>query len=297
MTVHRTFTAAVAGAALLLLAAPLAALLAVLPAAPALAHGAMTSPVSRAAACGTEGGRRARSRACQAALDSSGVSSFDDWDTVRVPGVNGRDRQRIPDGQLCSGGIAGFAGLDAARSDWPSTTLRAGDEVTFTYRATIPHRGTFRLYLTADGYDPATPLRWADLEPKPFLTATDPPLRDGSYRIEGTLPRGRTGKALLYTVWQNSDTPDTYYSCSDVVLKGPAGGSGAAEGGDAGSAGGGDGTASAKAPPEEAPTADVGAVDPAAASGPGGVLPLVVGAAAILAVVVGRVMALRGRRL
>jgi chitin-binding protein len=288
MTVHRTFTAAVAGAALLLLAA--------LPAAPALAHGAMTRPVSRAAACGTEGGERAQSRACRAALDASGVASFGDWDTVRVPGVNGRDRERIPDGQLCSGGIPAFAGFDAARSDWPSTSLRAGDEITFTYRATIPHRGTFRLYVTADGYDPTTPLRWADLEREPFLTVKDPSLRDGSYRFEGTLPPDRTGKAVIYAVWQNSDTPDTYYSCSDVVFKGPAGtgGSGAAEGGDAGA--GTDGAAASEAPPDEAPTADVGAVDPAAATGPDGRLPLLVGAAAIFAILAGGAMALRGRR-
>lgn len=25
---------------------------------------------------------------------------------------------------------------------------------------------------------------------------------------------------MLYTVWRNSDTPDTYYSCSDLVLTG-----------------------------------------------------------------------------
>ena len=32
----------------------------------------------------------------------------------------------------------------------------------------------------------------------------------------------RTGRHLLYIVWQNSSTPDTYYSCSDLVFPEPA---------------------------------------------------------------------------
>ena len=48
---------------------------------------------------------------------------------------------------------------------------------------------------------------------------TDPPLRDGSYQMPGRLPAGLTGRHLIYTVWQSSDTPDTYYSCSDVLFR------------------------------------------------------------------------------
>jgi chitin-binding protein len=29
---------------------------------------------------------------------------------------------------------------------------------------------------------------------------------------------------VIYTIWQNSETPDTYYSCSDVLLTGAGGG-------------------------------------------------------------------------
>lgn len=29
---------------------------------------------------------------------------------------------------------------------------------------------------------------------------------------------GKTGRHLIYTIWQSSSTPDTYYSCSDVVF-------------------------------------------------------------------------------
>ncbi|GAA4675113.1 lytic polysaccharide monooxygenase auxiliary activity family 9 protein [Phytohabitans rumicis] len=189
--------------------------------APAMAHGALTTPVSRLAACGTEG-ESGDSAACVAALTASGTDKFDDWDNLRLPNVGGRDREVIPDGQLCSAGIDRYRGLDLARKDWPSTRLTAGAGLSFAYRGTIPHEGTFRLYVTRDGYDPTAPLAWSDLETKPFLTAKDPSFTGGSYRFKGTLPAGKVGRHLIYTIWQNSSTPDTYYSCSDVVFAAPA---------------------------------------------------------------------------
>jgi predicted carbohydrate-binding protein with CBM5 and CBM33 domain len=185
--------------------------------APASAHGALTNPVSRLAACGTEGDS-AGTAACVAARKAS-RNDFEDWDNLRLPDVDGRDREVVPDGKLCSAGLSRYQGLDLPRDDWPATTLTPGADLTFAYRGTIAHKGTFRLYVTRDGYDPTAPLSWSDLESKPFLTATDPALRSGSYRIKGELPSGKTGRHLIYTIWQNSDTPDTYYSCSDVVFK------------------------------------------------------------------------------
>jgi chitin-binding protein len=182
---------------------------------PAAAHGAPAQPPSRSAFCGPEGGAQARSAACRAAVAAG--ADVSQWDNIRLPGVDGRDRQAVPDGRLCSGGIARFAGLDLARTDWPTTRLEAGSTFTFGYRATIPHKGRFRLYVTRPGYDPGRPLTWADLEDTPFLSVTDPPLRDGSYRIRGRLPE-RNGRHIIYTIWQTTSTPDTYYSCSDVVF-------------------------------------------------------------------------------
>ncbi|HEY7485211.1 MAG TPA: lytic polysaccharide monooxygenase [Streptosporangiaceae bacterium] len=205
-----------------------APLLTTLLAGPADAHGAMAGPMSRTMGCGPEGGRYARSKACQAAMKVSGAQALRDWDNLRVSGVAGRDRQKIPDGRLCSGGLAAYKGLDLARADWPATRLTSGAPFTFTYRETIPHRGAFKLYITRNGYNPLRRLRWADLETRPFAVVTDPPIRDGSYIIKGRLPRGKSGRHLIYTIWQNSSTPDTYYSCSDVVFGGKAGGAAAA---------------------------------------------------------------------
>ncbi|MGW4676976.1 lytic polysaccharide monooxygenase auxiliary activity family 9 protein [Micromonospora taraxaci] len=188
-----------------------------LTATPAGAHGAPTDPVSRAAACGPEG-RYAATSACRAAVKAG--AAVREWDNVRVAAINGRDRERIPDGELCSGGLSAYRGLDLPRTDWPSTELTSGATFTFRYRTTIEHRGTFRLYVTTADYDPKAPLTWGDLEARPFLTLSDPPVRAGAYQLAGRLPAGRTGRHLIYTIWQNSSTPDTYYSCSDVVFRG-----------------------------------------------------------------------------
>lgn len=210
MTAHRTAAAAVA------------VVLTVGAAGTAQAHGAPTDPVSRVFACGPEGVQR-ESAVCRAAVAANGGVAFDEWDNLRLADVRGRDREFIPDGQLCSAGLDAYKGLDIAREDWPATTLTAGARFALTYLSTIPHKGTFHLYLTKAGHDPTVPLRWDDLISEPVGTATDPRLVDGAYRISGQLPAGQTGRHVLYTVWRNSSTPDTYYSCSDLVLTGESG--------------------------------------------------------------------------
>ncbi|MEE3919800.1 lytic polysaccharide monooxygenase [Micromonospora sp. BRA006-A] len=83
--------------------AALAAVAATVPltAAPAAAHGAPTSPLSRAAACGPEGGR-AQTPACRAAVAAG--AAVREWDNIRVARIDGRDRERIPDGESAAAG-------------------------------------------------------------------------------------------------------------------------------------------------------------------------------------------------
>ncbi|MFE0436640.1 lytic polysaccharide monooxygenase [Streptomyces nigra] len=200
-------------------------LLTVWAAGPAAAHGAPTDPVSRVYACSPEGGAASRSAACRAAVAANGAP-FTAWDNLRIANVNGRDRQVVPDGGLCSGGLPAYRGLDLARSDWPSTRLAPGATLTMRYASTIPHTGAFQLYLTKPGYDPAKPLKWSDLPDRPFAEVKDPALTNGVYRMTVRLPSDRSGRHVLYTVWRNTSTPDTYYSCSDVVF--PAEGKGGA---------------------------------------------------------------------
>lgn len=231
MTAHRAALAALAATAL-----PLS----LLAAGPAHAHGAPTDPVSRAYACSPDGGARSGTAACRAARAANG-GTLGAWDNLRIANVAGRDRQVVPDGRLCSGGLPAYRGLDAARSDWPATTLRQGATLTLTYASTIPHNGTFLFFLTRQGWDPSKPLRWSDLPERPFAQVRDPALSQGAYRMRLTLPPDRTGRHVLYTIWRNTSTPDTYYSCSDVVLtkagSGSASGTSDGNGGSGGAAG------------------------------------------------------------
>ncbi|WP_405534902.1 lytic polysaccharide monooxygenase [Streptomyces sp. NBC_00075] len=257
MTAHRrtlsaaalSCTAAVAALLLLTLSA----------AAPAQAHGAPTKPVSRAYACSPDGGSTAGTAACRAALTANGGAPFTFWDNLRVADVNGRDRAVIPDGKLCSGGLSDYRGLDIARADWPSTTLSPGARLTMTYRSTIPHTGTFKMFLTKPGYDPAEPLKWSDLPDKPFAEVKDPAMTGDAYRIDMTLPSDRTGRHVLYTIWQNSSTPDTYYSCSDVVF--PTAKSSTSGSGDTGASA--TATPAAQTEPTRSPTPAEAAEEPA----------------------------------
>ncbi|MGW1064986.1 lytic polysaccharide monooxygenase auxiliary activity family 9 protein [Streptomyces aureus] len=263
MTAYRTATAAAVA-----LAAPL--LLTTWAAGTASAHGAPTSPVSRVYACSPEGGSQNATAACRAAIAANG-SPFTAWDNLRVGGVNGRDRSVIPDGKLCSGGLPAYKGLDLARADFPATRLTPGAHLTMKYSSTIAHTGTFKLYLTKQGYSPTRPLKWSDLPEKPFASVTDPALVSGAYRIGATLPSDRTGRQMLFTIWQNSSTTDTYYSCSDVVFPGgstaakPAGSGGTSKPAASGTKGA-SAKASAAADRSATPTPSPTAASPSAGS-------------------------------
>ncbi|MEE4422879.1 MULTISPECIES: lytic polysaccharide monooxygenase [Streptomyces] len=215
--------------------APLA--LTVLAATPAAAHGSMSDPVSRVMACYAEGPESPKSAACKAAVQAGGAQAFYDWNGVRDGNAGGRSKEKIPDGKLCSAGNAEFKGLDLPRADWPASKMRAGKH-TFRYKATAPHKGSFELYLTKPGYDPRKPLKWSDLESKPFAKVTDPRLTNGEYVFDGTVPQ-RSGRHLIYSIWQRSDSPEAFYTCSDVVF---------------GKDSGGTRTATAPAPAASAPT-------------------------------------------
>ncbi|CAM5385635.1 chitin-binding protein [Streptomyces avidinii] len=197
-------------------------------ASPAAAHGSMTDPVSRVAACYAEGPESPKSAACKAAVAASGSQAFYDWNAVNIANAAGQSKALIPDGQLCSAGNSKYKGLDLARADWPASPLAPGAH-TFRYKGTAPHKGSFELYVTKDGYDPSKPLKWSDLEPAPFVKVTDPGMQNGDYVFSGTVPN-KTGRHLVYSVWQRSDSPEAFYSCSDVVFGKDTGGSGAGTG-------------------------------------------------------------------
>ncbi|MFE0810099.1 lytic polysaccharide monooxygenase [Streptomyces sp. NPDC058794] len=226
--------------------APLA--LTTLAAAPASAHGSMGDPVSRVSQCHAEGPENPKSDACKAAVAAGGTQALYDWNGIRIGNAAGKHQELIPDGKLCSANDPAFKGMDLARADWPATSVSSGS-YTFKYRVTAPHKGTFKVYITKPGYDPAKPLGWGDLDlSAPVATATDPAASGGFYTFAGKLPE-RSGKHLLYAVWQRSDSPEAFYSCSDISFGG-AGGSGGDNGTAAGDSASGDSADAAVPAPE-----------------------------------------------
>ncbi|MFE9775473.1 lytic polysaccharide monooxygenase [Streptomyces sp. NPDC005931] len=226
-----------------------------LSAAPASAHGSMGDPVSRVAQCYAEGPESPKSAACKAAVAAGGTQALYDWNGIRIGDAAGRHQELIPDGKLCSAGNEQFKGLDLPRADWPATAVKSGSH-TFKYRVTAPHRGTFKVYATKPGYDPSKPLAWGDLDlANPVATATDPAAAGGFYTFSGSLPE-RSGKHVLYAVWQRSDSPEAFYSCSDVTFGGGTGGTGT---------NGGGGTAEGDAPKGDAAGNDAAKGDTAPA--------------------------------
>lgn len=217
----------------------LAALLATVPAlalvvtagGTAEAHGTPMKPGSRTFLCWQDaltdtGEIKPVNPACKAAAQTGGTTPFYNWFSVLRSDGAGRTRGFVPDGELCSGGNANFSGFDAARDDWPVTHLTSGATVDFSYNAWAAHPGWFYVYVSKDGYDPTQPLTWDDLEDEPFLSVDHPPLHgspgtvEANYSWSGQLPSGKSGRHLIYMVWQRSDSAETFYSCSDVVFDG-----------------------------------------------------------------------------
>jgi len=194
---------------------------------PASAHGAMVYPMTRTYACyldglaGGGGDLNPTNPACRDAIAISGKQALWDWFGVLISNAGGRHREIIPDGELCGAGTTKYAGFNQARTDWPTTELQPGARITFRYNAWAPHPGTWYQYITRDGWDPSQPLTWDDLEPVPFDVVTDPPIGSGSsgaeYYWEATLPN-KSGRHIIYSIWQRSDSPEAFYNCSDVYF-------------------------------------------------------------------------------
>lgn len=200
-------------------------LLVALPAPTAFAHGGLTWPETRTYACyvdGLEGGNggdlEPTNPACIDAVEQGGKQPLWDWFGNLLPDISDQWPD-LADGTLC-GPAEKYAAYRMARTDWPTTEVQAGAEVTIRYNAWAHHPGTFHQFVTKDGWDPSQPLRWSDLEP--WHEVTDPPI-DGSgphgaeYTWPATMP-DKTGRHIIYSVWERSDSPEGFFNCADVVF-------------------------------------------------------------------------------
>ncbi|MEV7010455.1 lytic polysaccharide monooxygenase [Streptosporangium sp. NPDC051022] len=184
----------------------------------AYAHGSMGTPISRVYACYLENPESPDTPACKAAVGNGDTQPLYDWDELNIGTANGKHREIIPDGQLCSAGRAKYRAYDAARTDWPSTALpTGGGPYTFRYPYTADHPGTFEIYITKDGFNPLQPLKWSDLETTPLVKVKNPTKSNGEYVMQGQLP-AKTGRHIVYSIWQRSDSAEAFYTCSDVTF-------------------------------------------------------------------------------
>jgi predicted carbohydrate-binding protein with CBM5 and CBM33 domain len=197
----------------------------------ASAHGVAMVPGARTFFCYRDGltntGEiKPTNPACQAAVAQSGTTPLYNWFAVLHSSAAGRTSGFIPDGSICSAGNGSpfnFSPYNAARTDWPLTHLTSGATIQWRYNNWAHHPGKFDLYITRNGWNPSSPLTWADLER--FTTVQDPPSSGGPggfnyYFSNIQLPAGKSGQHILLAHWIRSDSPENFYSCSDVVFDG-----------------------------------------------------------------------------
>jgi len=191
---------------------------------PASAHGSVTDPPSRNYGCWERWGddhlnpNMAQVDPMCAQAWQANPNTMWNWNGLYRDGVGGNHQAAVPDGQLCSGGRTQgglYASLDAvgpwiAKSIPNNFTLRLDDSAR--------HGADYLLiYITRQGFDPTTqPLTWGDLE----LV-----LRTGSYPTTGLYQAqvnagNRTGRHVVFTIWQASHMDQAYYLCSDVIFGG-----------------------------------------------------------------------------
>jgi len=189
----------------------------------AFPHGSMETPLSRIYNCFLENPENPKSDACRAAVEIGGTQALYDWNGVNQANANDMHEDIIPHGKLCSAGKEEFKGMDLARNDWPSTMIapNSNGSFDFVFIATAPHSTDyFKFYVTKDGYDPLSPLGWDDLEDSPFCTVNEVTLANGRYTMNCPLPQDKSGKHMIYTIWQRDDSTEAFYTCIDVEFSG-----------------------------------------------------------------------------
>jgi chitin-binding protein len=177
------------------------------------AHGSTSMPASRVYSCRFE---QPDNPLCAAAWQANSQAVYD-WMEVNIGDADGRHEELIPDGKLCSAGRDKYAAFDRP-GDWPLTRLtpNASGLYDIAFTSTAPHATAYyRLLITRPGFDARTDaLRWADLQPI-YDSGPLPAAAQNHFAV--ALP-ARNEPAVLYTIWQRSDSPEAFYACSDVTV-------------------------------------------------------------------------------
>ncbi|MGC4891395.1 lytic polysaccharide monooxygenase auxiliary activity family 9 protein [Micromonospora sp. DT227] len=220
------------GAAILGVCAVVAALLTTAFSGPASAHGSVVDPASRNYGCWQRWGSDFQNPAmatqdpmCWQAWQADPAAMWN-WNGLFREGVAGNHQGAIPDGQLCSGGRTSsgrYNALDTVGA-WKTTPISNNFRIKLYDQAS--HGADYiRVYVTKQGFNALTsPLRWSDLEQVGQIGNTPasqwtPETSGVSIQVPANAP-GRTGRHIVYTIWQASHLDQSYYLCSDVDFGG-----------------------------------------------------------------------------
>ncbi|GAA2559541.1 hypothetical protein GCM10010435_33460 [Winogradskya consettensis] len=216
-----------------LIGAVIAALAVVaLPSGPASAHGNVIGPASRNYGCFERWGTRFQDPVmatedpmCWQAWQADPNAMWN-WNGLFREGVAGNHQAAIPDGQLCSAGhtqSGRYNALDTV-GNWKTTSVGTNFSVRLFDQAS--HGADYiRVYVTKPSYDPVTqPLKWSDLDLVSQIGNTPAaqwtPATGGVQIDLPVTATGRTGRAMVYTIWQASHLDQSYYFCSDITFGG-----------------------------------------------------------------------------
>jgi chitin-binding protein len=188
----------------------------------ASAHGSVSDPISRNYGCLQRWGSdhlnpnmAATDPMCAQAWKADPNAMWN-WNGLYRENVGGNHQGAVPDGQLCSGGRTQggrYAAMDAVGA-WVATTKPR--QFTLNLRDEAQHGADYlRIYLTRQGFNPLTqPLTWGSLE----LVTTTARIAPGPNYTAQVDAGNRTGRHVLFTIWQASHLDQPYYICSDVIF-------------------------------------------------------------------------------
>ena len=221
----RIFVSALAGVVL-------AALVVLLPSGPAAAHGNVIGPASRNYGCFERWGDKFQDPAmatedpmCWQAWQADPNAMWN-WNGLYREGVAGNHQGAIPDGQLCSAGHTQSGRYNAMDTvgDWTATTV--GNDFTVRLFDQASHGADYIwVYVTKPGFNPVTAApNWSDLDRVAVIGNTPAaqwtPVTGGVQIDMPVQVTGRTGRAMVYTIWQASHMDQSYYFCSDIDFGG-----------------------------------------------------------------------------
>ncbi|TDV44755.1 chitin-binding protein [Actinophytocola oryzae] len=186
----------------------------------ASAHGTTIDPPSRNYGCWQRWGSDFQNPAmatqdpmCWQAWQTD-TNAMWNWNGLYREGVAGNHQAAIPDGQLCSAGRTQggrYRAMDTV-GDWKAVNKSRNFTVD-VYDQAFHGADYYRVYITKQGFNPITQaLRWSDLELVTTVGKTPPQ----EHTFLNVNAGSRTGRHIVYTIWQASHLDQSYYWCSDV---------------------------------------------------------------------------------